>query len=376
MDQLEKSQQSIASTFYSNFLYLLIYFGTLVYIYKYMEKETSKDNRLTALENQFMYFIFIFFMVYFTLSLFTKGTTLRYRAFVLGIAILFIIFGIHYQNVAVENKSIFSKEFLLPYILIILICPLFVYIKAIRRFTLDPLSSSIESFNSLYESIGGFLTSLYMVMIVYVIVFRQYNYNTPSSNTFQPLVLGPIVVISLFYFIARFVSQIGMVKKYNMTNVMISLYLIFSIFVCFYLYTFILSLQQLSKENPETALKRREMEEQFAKTPGIEKYIQKYIIFIMIGSLLLLYWIRDIVHWDRISAFIYLFITIMFVYTSKIVATTKDGFGGFLSAVYFVEWLLITKLRWNSVLNVFNILFSGARITNKDVHTVPTLIVQ
>ncbi len=96
----------------------------------------------------------------------------------------------------------------------------------------------------------------------------------------------------------------------------------------------------------------------------------------MIGCIILLYWIRDIVHWGRLSAFIYLFIAVMFIYTSKVVAETKDGFGGAFSAIYFVEMLLITKLRWNSVLNVFNILFSGIEVTNKDVHTVPSLVVQ
>ncbi len=372
---IDKANTKISSTFYSNFLYLLIYFGTLVYIYKYMEHKTSKDNNITAMENHFMYFIFIIFISYFIINLFTKGVTLKHRIFMIILIGILIIFGIHYKNVAFDNKSIFSSKFLLPYIWIIILFPILIYVNFIRKYTLDQILPSIESFNTLYREFSGILFSLYIVMVVYVIVYRQYNYNTPSSNTLQPLILGPIVVISLFYFIAKFVTNIGMIKKYNITNVMISLYLIFSIFVCFYLYTFIMSLNQLAKENPETALKRRREEEEFAKKPGIEKYISKYIIFVMIFCLFILYWIRDIVHWNRLSALGYIFITIMFIYTSKVVAETKNGIGGFFSTLYFVEWLLITKLRWNSVFNSLNIIFSGVEVTNKDVHTVPSLMV-
>ncbi len=373
---IDKGNQKIASAFYSRFIFLLIYFGTLVYIYNYLKKNTSEDNNLTAMENNFMYFIFILFMTFFVISLFTKGTTFKHRLFVIIIAGFLIIFGLHYKNVAFDDLGILTKKFLTPYILLILLLPLLIYINVLRRYTFDQLLPSVESFNSVYDLMGGLLSSLYIVMIVYIIVYRQYNYNTPSSNALQPLILGPIVVISLFYFIAKFVIQIGMVKKYNVTNVMISLYLIFSIFVCFYLYTFIMSLNQLSKENPETSLARKRAEEEFAKTPGLEKYIYKYVILIMIMALFVLYWIRDLVHWGRLSAIAYLVITVLFIYTSKIVATTKDGIGGFFSALYFVEWLLITKLRWNSVLNVFNIIFKGIEVSNKDVRSVPTLVVE
>jgi hypothetical protein len=372
---IDKANTKIVSTFYSNFIYLLIYFGTLVYIYKYMENKTSKDNNLTAMENNFMYLLFILFISYFVVSLFTKGVTLKHRIFMVIIVGMLMIYGNHYKNVAFADKSILSSSFLMPYILIILLTPLFVYVNFFRKYTFDLVLPSVESFNTLYSEFSNILRSLYIVMIVYVIVYRQYNYNTPSSNTLQPLILGPIVVVSLFYFIAKFVTNIGMVKKYNITNVMISLYLIFSIFVCFYLYTFIMSLNQLAKENPETALARKREEEEFAKKPGIEKYISKYVIFVMIFCLLILYWIRDIVHWGRISALGYIFITIMLIYTSKVVAETKNGIGGFFSALYFVEWLLITKLRWNSVFHSLNIIFSGVEVTNRDVSTVPSLMV-
>lgn len=370
---IDRANTKIASSFYSNFIFLLIYFGTLVYIFKYMENKTSKDNNITAMENNFMYFIFILFMSYFIISLFTKGATFKHRIFMTILIAILIIFGIHYKNVAFGDNSILSKSFLLPYILIILILPLFVYLSFLRKYTFDLLLPSVEAFNNFYREFSG-LYSLYIIMIIYVIVYRQYNYNTPSSNTLQPLILGPIVILSLFYFIAKFVTQVGMVKKYNITNVMISLYLIFSIFVCFYLYTLITSIKQLATENPKVAFERKLAEEAFEKKPWIEKYIYKYIIFVMIACIFIIYWIRDIVHWGRLSALAYLFITIMLIYTSQVVAITKNGIGGFFSAVYFVEWLLVTKLRWNSVFHSLNIILSGVEVRNKDIHTVPSLV--
>ncbi len=373
---MEKANEKVVSTFYDNFIYMLIYFGTLVYIYGYLEKSTRPENDITAMENQWMYLLFILFFSYFVIFLWSKGGSWKHRIFTFIIALFLLFYGIYYKSVATTNHSILSKSFILPYIFTILLFTLLTKVSTLRRYILDPLLSSVDTFNQVYEKLGGLLFSLYIIMIVYVIVFRQYNYNTPSSNTFQPLVLGPILVVSLFYFIAKFVIEMGMVKKYNMTNVMISLYLLFSIFVCFYIYTFIVSLQKLSKESPATLIEEKKREEAFEKAPFFEKYTSKYIVWVILGYLILLYWIRDIIQWGRGSAALYLFITIMLIYTSKVVVNTQSPAGGALSALYLVEWLLTTKLRWHSVSHLLDILFRGVEIRNKDAQRMPEMIVQ
>ncbi len=374
---VEKENKSLAKEFYNNLFYFLIYFCTLIYIYGYLNKNTSKDNNITGMENKFMKFIFIIFIVYFFFYIYTKISTWKHRILMMLFGATLIGASLYYNKVVNDNKSILSKEFLLPIIITIIIFNLFIYVSFFRKYTFDLIQPSMVSFNQGYtSSISNLLYSLTIVMIVYTIVFRQYNYNTPSSNTLQPLILGVIVVISLFYFIAKFVIEIGMVKKYNVTNVMISLYLIFSIFVCFYLYTFIQSLQKLAKDSPEEAAKREATEKAFESQPKIVQFIQKNIILVLLICIVLLYWIRDNIHWNRLSALGYLILTIMMIYTSKVVAQIKSGIGGALSAVYLVEWLLVTKLRWNSVMNVFNIIFSGIEVSNKDMHTVPSMYVK
>ncbi len=374
---VEKENKSLAKEFYNNLFYFLIYFCTLIYIYGYLNKNTSKDNNITGMENKFMKFIFIIFIVYFFFYIYTKISTWKHRILMMLFGATLIGASLYYNKVVNDNKSILSKEFLLPIIITIIIFNLFIYVSFFRKYTFDLIQPSMVSFNQGYtSSISNLLYSLTIVMIVYTIVFRQYNYNTPSSNTLQPLILGVIVVISLFYFIAKFVIEIGMVKKYNVTNVMISLYLIFSIFVCFYLYTFIQSLQKLAKDSPEEAAKREAAEKAFESQPKIVQFIQKNIILVLLICIVLLYWIRDNIHWNRLSALGYLILTIMMIYTSKVVAQIKSGIGGALSAVYLVEWLLVTKLRWNSVMNVFNIIFSGIEVSNKDMHTVPSMYVK
>ncbi len=374
---VEKENKSLAKEFYNNLFYFLIYFCTLIYIYGYLNKNTSKDNNITGMENKFMKFIFIIFIVYFFFYIYTKISTWKHRILMMLFGATLIGASLYYNKVVNDNKSILSKEFLLPIIITIIIFNLFIYVSFFRKYTFDLIQPSMVSFNQGYtSSISNLLYSLTIVMIVYTIVFRQYNYNTPSSNTLQPLILGVIVVISLFYFIAKFVIEIGMVKKYNVTNVMISLYLIFSIFVCFYLYTFIQSLQKLAKDSPEEAAKREATEKAFESQPKIVQFIQKNIILVLLICIVLLYWIRDNIHWNRLSALGYLILTILMIYTSKVVAQVKSGIGGALSAVYLVEWLLVTKLRWNSVMNVFNIIFSGIEVSNKDMHTVPSMYVK
>ncbi len=374
---VEKENKALAKEFYNHIFYFFIYFCTLTYLYGYLNKNTTKDNNITGMENKFMKFIFILFIVYFFFFIYTKISTWKHRILMILFAATLIGASLHYTKTAESSKPILSKEFLLPIILTIIIFNLFIYISFFRKYTFDLIQPSMIAFNEGYvSSISGLLYSLTIVMIVYTIVFRQYNYNTPSSNTLQPLILGVIVMISLFYFIAKFVIQIGMVKKYNVTNVMISLYLIFSIFVCFYLYTFISSLQKLSKDGPEEAAKRDAAEAEFKKQPLILQWIQKNIIIVLLVCIVLLYWIRDSIHWNRIDALGYLILTILMIYTSKVVAQIQSALGGALSAVYFLEWLLVTKLRWNSVMNVFNIIFSGIEVTNKDMHTTPSMVVK
>ncbi len=374
---VEKENKSLAKEFYNHLFYFFIYFCTLTYLYGYLKKNTSKDNDITAMENNFMKYIFILFILYFFFFIYTKISTWKHRILMILFAATLFGASLYYTKTAESSKSILSKEFLLPIIITILIFNLFIYVAFFRKYTFDLIQPSMIAFNEGYvSSISNLLYSLTIVMIIYVIVFRQYNYNTPSSNTLQPMILGVIVMISLFYFIAKFVIQIGMVKKYNVTNVMISLYLIFSIFVCFYLYTFIQSLQKLAKDSPEEAAKRDAADEAFKKQPLILQWIQKNIIIVLLICIVLLYWIRDNIHWNRFSALGYLVLTVMMIYTSKVVAQIQSGFGGALSAIYLVEWLLVTKLRWNSVMNVFNIMFSGIEVSNKDMHTTPVMYVK
>ncbi len=374
---VEKENKSLAKEFYNHLFYFLIYFCTLTYLYGYLNKNTTKDNNITGMENNFMKYIFILFIVYFFFFIYTKISTWKHRILMILFGLTLIGASLHYNKAAKDSKSILSKEFLLPIIITIIIFNLFIYIAFFRKYTFDLIQPSMIAFNEGYvSSISNLLYSLTIVMIIYVIVFRQYNYNTPSSNTLQPLILGVIVMISLFYFIAKFVIQIGMVKKYNVTNVMISLYLIFSIFVCFYLYTFITSLEKLAKDGPEKAAKREALDKAFESQPKIVQFIQKNIILVLLACIVLLYWIRDNIHWNRFSALGYLVLTVMMIYTSKVVAQIKSGLGGALSAIYLVEWLLVTKLRWNSVMNVFNIIFSGIEVSNKDMHTTPVMYVK
>ena len=374
---VEKENKGLAKEFYNNLFYFFIYFCTLTYLYGYLNKNTTKDNNITGMENNFMKYIFMLFILYFFFFIYTKISTWKHRILMIIFAFTLIGASFYYTKTAESSKSILSKEFLLPIILTIIIFNLFIYISFFRKYTFDLIQPSLIAFNEGYSSaISGLLYSLTIVMIVYTIVFRQYNYNTPSSNTLQPMILGVIVMISLFYFIAKFVIQIGMVKKYNVTNVMISLYLIFSIFVCFYLYTFITSLQKLANDSPEEAKKRDATEAEFKKQPLILQWIQQNIILVILVCIVLLYWIRDNIHWSRLSALGYLVLTVMMIYTSKVVTQVQSGIGGALSAVYFIEWLLVTKLRWNSVMNVFNIIFSGIEVTNKDMHTTPSMIVR
>lgn len=373
----EKENKGLAKEFYNHLFYFLIYFCTLTYLYGYLNKNTTKDNNITAMENNFMKFIFILFILYFFFFIYTKISTWKHRILMILFAFTLIGASLYYTTTAESSKSILSKEFLLPIILTIILFNLFIYISFFRKYTFDFIQPSLIAFNEGYtSSISGLLYSLTIVMIVYTIVFRQYNYNTPSSNTLQPMILGVIVMISLFYFIAKFVIQIGMVKKYNVTNVMISLYLIFSIFISFYLYTFITSLQKLAKDGPEEAAKRDAAEAEFKKQPLILQLIQKNIIIVLLICIILLYWIRDSIHWNRFAALGYLILTVLMIYTSKVVASLQSGIGGALSAVYFIEWILVTKLRWNSVMNVFNIIFSGIEVTNKDIHTTPSMVVR
>ncbi len=374
---VEKENKNLAKEFYNHLFYFFIYFCTLTYLYGYLNKNTTKDNNITAMENNFMKYIFILFIVYFFFYIYTKISTWKHRILMFLFGLTLIGASLHYEKSAKDSKSILSKEFLLPIIITIILFNLFIYIAFFRKYTFDLIQPSMIAFNEGYvSSISNLLYSLTVVMIIYVIVFRQYNYNTPSSNTLQPLILGVIVMISLFYFIAKFVIQIGMVKKYNVTNVMISLYLIFSIFVCFYLYTFITSLEKLAKDGPEKAAKREELDKAFESQPKIVQFIQKNIILVILACIVLLYWIRDNIHWNRFSALGYLVLTVMMIYTSKVVAQIKSGLGGALSAIYLVEWLLVTKLRWNSVMNVFNIIFSGIEVSNKDMHTTPVMYVK
>ena len=134
--------------------------------------------------------------------------------------------------------------------------------------------------------------------------------------------------------------------------------------------------QKLAKDSPEEAEKRAALEKEFESQPKIVQFIQKNIILILLICIVLLYWIRDNIHWNRLSALGYLILTIMMIYTSKVVAQVQSGIGGALSAVYFLEWLLVTKLRWNSVMNVFNIIFSGIEVSNKDMHATPVMYVK
>ncbi len=373
---IEKENKIYALKFYNNLFYFFVYFCTLIYLFGYLNKNTSKDNVITSMENTFIKYIFILFIIYFFLYLYTKISTWKHKIMMLFFGITLILISYYYNNIGISNISILSKDFLLPLFLVIIIFNLFIHINVLRKYTFDLIMPQLVAFNESYESsISNLLYSLTMVMIIYTIVFRQYNYNTPSSNTIQPLILGVIVLISLFYFVAKFVIQIGMVRKYNVTNVMISLYLIFSIFVCFYLYTFITSLQQLANSSPESSSQKNELEAKMKSQPLIVQYIQKYIVIVILICIILLYWIRDNVRWNRFSALGYLILTIMMIYTSKVVAEVQSVTGGTLSAIYLLEWLLVTKLRWNSVINVFNIIFSGIEVSNKDVKSTPSMVV-
>jgi hypothetical protein len=370
---IEKNNVKLSREFYNNMFYFVIYFCLLSYLFGYLEKNTKRDNSLTIMENVFMKYIFAIFIIYFVVYLLTKISSWNHKLLVFVFSVFLSMMYIYYSNV---DSSIMSRGFIVPLIIFVILFNIIIYVSFIRRNTLDRIQANLVVFNESYEKVlSNLLYSLTVVMIIYVIVFRQYNYNTPSSNTIQPMILGIIVMVSLFYFIAKFVIQIGMVKRYNVTNVMISLYLIFSIFVAFYLYTFIKSLEKLSKDSPESALKSDMEDAKFKSQPYVVQFIKNNILIILLICIILLYYIRDSVYWNRYYALGYFVLTIMLFYTSKVVSDVKSGFGGFLSAVYFVEWLLVTKLRWNNVMNLFNIIFSGIESSNKDLKTSPSLII-
>ncbi len=366
---------SESSTFVSNILFFLVYFGIITYLYKSMKTKTSKDNVITNSENNFMYYIFIFFILYLILSLFTSISSWKHKFFVIVIASILIGIAVNSEKLASSGKPIYDVKFFIPYFVLVPILLLFAYVPQLRTLIFEPLSVNIESFNKIYSIIGPLIKSYFYLTIIYFFVFLQYNKNTPSSNAIQPLILAPILLFTLLYFVTKFVIQLGIVKKYNFTNVMVSLYLIFSIFFCFYLYTFITSVQELAKQSPETAAAKAELQAQFDSQKGITKYIRKYVLWVIIISLVLLYWIRDNVYWNRISVILYFFVTIMLFYTAKLVKDSPSGFAGTLSTIFFLEWFLATKLRWHSVSNSMNILFSGIEHYNKDEKTVPTLLV-
>jgi hypothetical protein len=366
---------SESSSFVSNLLFFLVYFGVIAYLHKSMKTKTSIDNVITKSENNFMYYIFIFFVVYLFLSLFTSISSWKHRFFVIVIASIIIGIAVNSEKLASSGKKIFDVKFFIPYFVLIPILLLLAYVPQLKSLTLDMISTNIESFNKTYSIIGPLFKTYFIITIIYYLVFIQYNQNTPSSNAIQPLILAPILLFTLLYFVTKFVIELGIVKKYNFTNVMVSVYLIFSIFFCFYLYNFITTVQQLAKQSPETAAAKAELQAQFDAEKGITKYIRKYVLWVIIISLVLLYWIRDNVYWNRISVILYFFVTIMLFYTAKLVKDTPDGTAATLSTVFFLEWFLATKLRWHSVANSMNILFSGIEHYNKDQKTTPTLLV-
>lgn len=372
---VDKYNSKVGKSFVWNIVFFFIYFAILIYLNRRIKYSTGKDNTLTAQENNLMYYLFIFITVYFVLQLFFRLNTWKHRAFMLVIIALMIGWGVHYNKVAKAGLSVWNEKFILPIVIPLFILPLFAYIGSIRRLTLDAILPNTELFNEMYEKSGGFVSGIAFVMIIYYFIFKMYNQNTPESNTFQPLVLFPLFLFSFFYFITKFLIHNNVVQKYNFSSVMVSLYLLFSVFICYYMYTMIKSLQNLSKESPETARKREAEELAFKQQKGIGKYIRKYVVLVMIASLVILYWIRDTVRWDRLSAIGYIFVVVMYAVTAKIVAQKKTGLAGTLNLIYFLELFLATKLRWNSVTHLLNILFGGVEKSNRELMTEPGLIV-
>ena len=372
---VDKYNAKVGKSFVWNILFFFIYFAILVYLNRRIKYSTGKDNTLTAQENGLMYYLFIFIVIYFVFQLFFRLNTWKHRAFMLVIIAMMIVWGVHYNKVAKDGLSAFSGKFILPLVIPLLVLPLFAYIGGLRRLTLDAVLPNTELFNEMYEKSGGFVSGIAFVMIIYYVVFKMYNQNTPESNAFQPLVLFPLFLFSFFYFIAKFLIHNNIVQKYNFSSVMVSLYLLFSVFICYYMYTMIQSLQGLSKESPETARKREAEELAFAAEKGISKYIRKYVVFVMIASLVVLYWIRDNVRWGRLSALGYIFVVVMYAVTAKVVAEKKSGFAGTVNLIYFLELFLATKLRWNSVTHLLNILLGGVEKSNRELMTEPGLIV-
>ncbi len=372
---VEKYNAKVGKSFIWNILFFFIYFAILVYLNRRIKYNTGKDNVLTAQENRLMYFLFIFIVIYFVLQLFFRLNTWKHRAFMLCVIAVMIGWGVHYDRVAKSGVTVWNEKFILPLVIPFLILPLFAYISPIRRVTLDGILPNTELFNEMYGKSGGFVSGIAFVMIIYYFVFKMYNKNTPETNALQPLVLFPLFLFSFFYFIAKFLIHNNVVQKYNFSSVMVSLYLLFSVFICYYMYTMIKSLQGLSKESPETARKREAEELAFKQEKGIGKYIRKYVVLVMIASLVILYWIRDTVRWGRLSALGYIFVVVMYAVTAKIVAQKKSGLAGTINLIYFLELFLATKLRWNSVTHLLNILFGGVEMSNRELMTEPGLIV-
>ncbi len=372
---VEKYNAKVGKSFVWNILFFFIYFAILVYLNRRIKYNTGKDNVLTAQENKLMYFLFIFIVIYFVLQLFFRLNTWKHRAFMLCVIAVMIGWGVHYDRVAKSGVTVWNEKFILPLVIPFLILPLFAYIAPVRRVTLDGILPNTELFNEMYGKSGGFVSGIAFVMIIYYFVFKMYNKNTPETNALQPLVLFPLFLFSFFYFIAKFLIHNNVVQKYNFSSVMVSLYLLFSVFICYYMYTMIQSLQGLSKESPETARKREAEELAFKQEKGIGKYIRKYVVLVMIASLVILYWIRDTVRWGRLSALGYIFVVVMYAVTAKIVAQKKSGLAGTLNLIYFLELFLATKLRWNSVTHLLNILFGGVEMSNRELMTEPGLIV-
>ncbi len=372
---VDKYNGKVGKSFVWNIVFFFIYFAILVYLNRRIKYSTGRDNTLTAQENGLMYYLFIFITIYFVLQLFFRLNTWKHRIFMLCIIAVMIGFGVHYDKVAKAALPVWNEKFIVPLVIFFFVIPLFGYVAPLRRVTLDGILPNTELFNEMYEKSGGFISGIAFVMIIYYFVFKMYNQNTPESNTFQPLVLFPLFLFSFFYFIAKFLIHNNVVQKYNFSSVMVSLYLLFSVFICYYMYTMIKSLQSLSKESPETARKREAEELAFKQEKGIGKYIRKYVVLVMIGSLVLLYWIRDNVRWGRLSALGYIFVVVMYAITAKITAQKKTGMAAFVSLIYFLELFLATKLRWNSVTHLLNILFGGIEKSNRELMTEPGLIV-